>query len=124
VLLRDYKSGGDVKIVFYLASEDRCQARLVPVQSVRKRLGSLVVNDPSGLTGGDPRVDLNAFVFKAKTFTLSPGGSLPGQRPGDGFTVGIAREPDKPSDTLPLMIEKRRRPGLARKKSRHGRVLV
>jgi hypothetical protein len=100
VLPLAYRNNGEVRIILYLRSpEAPCKVRLVPVQLVRKRIGSPIVDNLTGLSGGGPLVDLPANVLVAKTFILKAGGPLAGQMPGDAFTVRIERQANDPTDT-------------------------
>ena len=105
VLPRDYKNNGDVRIVLYLSTPGTpCQVRLAADQLLRKRIGSALVNNITGLTGGNPVVNMAAGVLGGKAFALRPGGPLAGQRRGDGFTVEFTRFADHASDTCPSFL--------------------
>jgi hypothetical protein len=97
VLPRDYKSGEPVKIHVYLKSDTTCQVRVAPTLFNRKRVGSVIAG--GGFTGGNPLVSLTALVIGVKVFTLQPGDTIPGQKPGDAFSVGLARDAANASDT-------------------------
>jgi hypothetical protein len=96
----DYQNNGQVRIVVYLSGGSTCKVRLIPQSLRRKRIGSPITSNLTGLSGGNPLVDLSSFDIAAgKVFTLDPGGPLAGQKRGDAFTVQFTRQADDPTDT-------------------------
>jgi hypothetical protein len=107
VLPLEYKNNVQVRIVLQLSSVATCKVRLLPKQLVRKRIGSPITNNLTGLSGGNPLVDLPVLTIAGKVFTLDPGGPLAGQKRGDSFAVEFVREADHPSDTCngPVFVQ-------------------
>ncbi len=100
VLPHDYQNGGDVKIVLYLqtSTATTCQVRLAPGQMIRKRAGSFPMSGLAGLNG-NPVTTLTTSILTTRTFTLKPGGTLSGQKPGDVFSINFNRLATDVSDT-------------------------
>jgi hypothetical protein len=100
VLPRDYQNGGDVKIVLYLqtSTATTCQVRLAPAQMFRKRAGFFPMSGLAGLNG-NPVTSLTTSEITTRTFTLKPGGTLSGQKPGDVFSINFNRIATDVSDT-------------------------
>lgn len=106
VLPADYKDGTTVKVFLYLSNgSNACNARILPQQLGRRRIGIPAVNNLAGVNGGGAQVAFPSDgSIVGKVFKIKPADTFPGQQSGDGLLLGIKREGGKVIDTCSVSV--------------------